>query len=334
MQKHFAAISFLLCRNRCIQSYCGNFNMAILYNLLASELNNAKITVRNFSSVLSSWVLHEFFIHSGLEHCNFLNSDISQSSPVTQLRCGGIVNEDFVAYLPMNLSVKEFWKSVNIWRSYGQDYSGLFFIDSQCTSKYRTQKIVKNRHLGTIAKFCRAVSSQPRHRPISTSEKSLLGLNSNICSTCPDNTANFGRLAAEIDSGVWGTPSKFQRVSRFGFVIAATSLAGGHPNFARCLAVSWAGTYIHFRRLLPPDGILPGAKFTLRPSLAFSDIGSVTARHSVLLNWMIANSVNFSSLSSVICQKMLIFHWGWNLAWRRGPKFYQRMFNGRVPLSY
>ena len=29
----------------------------------------------------------------------------------------------------------------------------------------------------------------------------------------------------------------------------------------------------------PPDGILPGAKFTLRRSLAFSYIGSVTVRH-------------------------------------------------------
>jgi len=31
----------------------------------------------------------------------------------------------------MNLSVNKFWKSVNIWQSYGQYYSGLFF-DSQC----------------------------------------------------------------------------------------------------------------------------------------------------------------------------------------------------------
>ena len=74
--------------------------------------------------------------------------------------------------------------------------------------------------------------------------------------------------------------SKFQRVLRLGFVTAATSFTGGQPNFARCLAVSWAATVcIHFRGLLPPDGILPGAKFTLRPSLAFSYIGSVTARH-------------------------------------------------------
>jgi len=33
----------------------------------------------------------------------------------------------------------------------------------------------------------------------------------------------------------------------------------------------------HFRELLPFNGILLGAKFTLRPSLAFSCIGSVTA---------------------------------------------------------
>jgi len=60
-----------------------------------------------------------------------------------------------------------------------------------------------------------------------------------------------------------------------------TSLTGGQPNFARSLAVSWADTlYIHFWGLLPPNGILPPAKFTLRPSFAFSYIGSVTAWHS------------------------------------------------------
>jgi len=38
--------------------------------------------------------------------------------------------------------------------------------------------------------------------------------------------------------------------------------------------------HIHFWRLLPPNGILPHAKLTLHPSLAFSYIGRVTARHS------------------------------------------------------
>ena len=48
--------------------------------------------------------------------------------------------------------------------------------------------------------------------------------------------------------------------------------------FGRLLA---GRLFIHFRRLLLRNRILPGAKFTLRPpSLALANIGSVTARHS------------------------------------------------------
>ena len=44
-----------------------------------------------------------------------------------------------------------------------------------------------------------------------------------------------------------GHPSKFQRVSRLGFITAATLLTGCQPNFTRCLAVSWAATlYIQY----------------------------------------------------------------------------------------
>jgi len=92
--------------------------------------------------------------------------------------------------------------------------------------------------------------------------------------------ANFGPLAAEIRSVVWDTPA-IQRVSRLGSVTAATSLNGSQPNFARCLAVSWAGAlHVHFRGFLSRYGILLGAQFTLHPpSLALSYFGSVTARH-------------------------------------------------------
>jgi len=34
-------------------------------------------------------------------------------------------------------------------------------------------------------------------------------LNINISPTCPYNIVNFGPLAAEIDSLVWGTPANF-----------------------------------------------------------------------------------------------------------------------------
>jgi len=47
------------------------------------------------------------FIDSGLDRGIFLNSDISQGSVVTQLRCGEIISQGFVAILPVNLSVKE-----------------------------------------------------------------------------------------------------------------------------------------------------------------------------------------------------------------------------------
>ena len=75
--------------------------------LLVSELYDAKMTVRNFNNC-SEWLSFACFIYSGLEHGNFLDSDISQDSVVTQLRCGGIINKDLVANLLVNLSVKEF----------------------------------------------------------------------------------------------------------------------------------------------------------------------------------------------------------------------------------
>jgi len=85
------------------------------------------------------------FIDSGLDHDIFLNSDISQGSVVTQLRCREIISQGFVANLLMNLSVKELWKSVNIWRSYGQYRSALFFwltvynVPAQETAKHRAK---------------------------------------------------------------------------------------------------------------------------------------------------------------------------------------------------
>ena len=52
----------------------------------------------------------------------FLNSNISQGSVATHIRCGEI----FIISFLLSLMVKEFWKSVNIWRSYGQEYSVSF----------------------------------------------------------------------------------------------------------------------------------------------------------------------------------------------------------------
>jgi len=79
------------------------------------------------------------------------------------------------------------------------------------------KKVAKNRHLGTVAQLCRAISSQLRH--VSTIGKHLLS--SNISYTCPHNMVNFGPLAAEIVSLVWGTPANFN-----GFRVLAALLHG------------------------------------------------------------------------------------------------------------
>jgi len=56
----------------------------------------------------------------------FSDIHISQSIVGTYLRCGGIFKYESIANLPMSQSVNEFRKSVNIWGSYGQEFSVLF----------------------------------------------------------------------------------------------------------------------------------------------------------------------------------------------------------------
>jgi len=94
--------------------------------------------------------------------------------------------------------------------------------------------------------------------------------------------ANFDPLTAEISLGVSGTPANFN-----GFRVLASLLQRCRSMEAnQTLHGVWPSSglvhYIHFRGLLPLTEILPGAKFTLRPSLAFSYTGSVTARHGVV----------------------------------------------------
>ena len=138
------------------------------------------------------------------------------------------------------------------------------------------KKSSKNRHLGTIAQLCRATSSQLRHA--STIGKKLVKQQYPL-----HMFSQYGELRPIITYQLrsvyqFGEP---QQIST-GFTSClryCSNVAHRRPTklctmFGRLLGCT------HFRRLLPPHGILPGAKFTLRPSLAFSYIGSVTARHS------------------------------------------------------
>ena len=65
------------------------------------------------------------------------------------------------------------------------------------------------------------------HRNYSTyrqSGKNLLS--SNISSTCPHNMVNFGPLAAEIVSLVWGTPANFNRFRVLAALLHGTLVVG------------------------------------------------------------------------------------------------------------
>ena len=65
----------------------------------------------------------------------FSDIHISQGSVATYLRCDGIFKDDFVENLPQSLAVKELLKSVNIWGSYGQEFSVVCFFDSHSVVK-------------------------------------------------------------------------------------------------------------------------------------------------------------------------------------------------------
>ena len=86
-------------------------------------------------------VLHGSLLQLLLEHCDFLNIDIPQGSVATRLRCGKTFKYELVANLPLSEPVKEFWKSVNIWGSYGQEFGVLFFWDTVYTHRPRNARV-------------------------------------------------------------------------------------------------------------------------------------------------------------------------------------------------
>jgi len=76
------------------------------------------------------------------------------------------------------------------------------------------KKVAKNRHLGTIPQIFPAISSQLRH--VSTIGKKLVKQQ-----YLPYMSPQYGPLAAEILSLVWGTPGNFN-----GFRVLAALLHG------------------------------------------------------------------------------------------------------------
>jgi len=77
--------------------------------------------------------------------------------------------------------------------------------------------------------LCRAISSQLKH--VSTIGKK--SLSSNISSTRPHNMVNFGPLAAEIASLVWGTPANFNWFRVLAALLHGTLVVGVSQTLRR-----------------------------------------------------------------------------------------------------
>ena len=132
-------------------------------------------------------------------------------------------------FIPRLISAAAGWMSTILWH----------MAWPQC--EFRTQvwnvllaantgrkKVAKNRHLGTIAQLCRAISSQLRH--ISTIGKKLVKQQYLLYMS-----SQYGELwlASGWDHLVsLGHPCKFQLVSRLGSITARHSSSGRQPNFA------------------------------------------------------------------------------------------------------
>ena len=96
-------------------------------------------------------------------------------------------------------------------------------------------------------------------------------------STCPHNMVNFGPLAAEIVSLVWGTPAKFN-----GFRVLPSLLQRRRsPDANQTLYDVWPSAGLVHYYIYVFGGSCPLTEFCqVQSSLALSCIGSITARHS------------------------------------------------------
>jgi len=103
----------------------------------------------------------------------------------------------------------------------------LYIFALWLTENTECKKSPKIRHLGTIAQLGQAISLQLRH--VLTIGKKLVKQHY-VSPTCPYHMVNFGLLAAEIVSLVWGP--LFQRVSCLGSITARHFSSGRQRNFA------------------------------------------------------------------------------------------------------
>jgi len=88
-----------------------------------------------------------------------LSTTVLQGSEATQVNYGRIFNDFFIANLLLSVTVKEFWRSVRIWQSYGKKIKWHLFPDtpSRCMLFMR---ILRSEFRLSVSFFARIVRKQ------------------------------------------------------------------------------------------------------------------------------------------------------------------------------
>jgi len=143
-----------------------------------------------------------------------------------------------ITFLPCDFYFLLFFSSPRLsgrrWDVYHTSTHGVALANLECMFELCCTRLAetterKNRHFGSIAQLCRAVSSQLRH--VSTVGKNLLNIDTSP--TRPHNMVNFGLLTAEICWQVWGTPANFNAFRVLAALLRGTVVVGVSQTLRR-----------------------------------------------------------------------------------------------------
>jgi len=123
--------------------------------------------------------------------CNlrFLSTTVLQGSVATWVNDGCIFNDFFIANLLLIVMVKEFWRSVRIWQSYGKKLSGTFFFRTRCSDSELIRFVIKH------AVFCQLPTTCFHWQPCTCNRLGLYA--SSVRWSCDKQTPLVTRATVE-----------------------------------------------------------------------------------------------------------------------------------------